>query len=371
MIQTNLENKREYGLDLLRGLSMLFVIVIHFVGHGGLGTAYPSGSVANLVVSWAEIAAYPAVDCFVLLSGYLLCCLPFKLSRIVRTWTAAFFWSVAIQSLFFCLRPETVTTGTALYMLLPVLSETYWFLNAYIVMMLVSPVLNRLLRDMPQWQLRGLLLAALAVFCVAPLLALGNDVFKTQNGYSFTWFLVLYLWGGYIRLYCPKSTVRKNWKPLLGYVVLVTGHLLWMRLTEILIPNIPVSGIFMKYTSVPVFGSALCLLQFFRSVQIPAGSRRAQFLENISPLIFGVCLIHDNPLIQEYLMKGRFCNAGQMSWEGAVLVVSGAVLGIFVLCICLEWLRSLLFRGLRLDCASDRLCRKLTDKIVRLLKGDL
>ena len=181
-MQTKLENNREYGLDLLRGLSMLFVIVIHLVGHGGLGSSYPSASVADLLVSWVEIASYPAVDCFVLLSGYLLCRLPFKLSRIVRTWTAAFFWSVAIQCVFFCLRPETVSPGTMLYMFLPVCSERYWFLNAYIVMMIASPVLNRLLRDMPQWQLRGLLLATLAVFCVAPFFAVGNDIFKTQNG---------------------------------------------------------------------------------------------------------------------------------------------------------------------------------------------
>ena len=66
--------------------------------------------------------------------------------------------------------------------------------------------------DMPKWQLRGILLSCLLIFCVAPILALGSDVFKTQNGYGFTWFLALYLWGGYIRMYTPKLS-RKLYPP--------------------------------------------------------------------------------------------------------------------------------------------------------------
>lgn len=363
------ENHRERGLDILRNLSMLMVITIHIVSHGGLGKAYAPGSVGNWLVSLIEIAAYPAVDCFVLLSGYLLSNLHFKVSRLFKAWLPAVFWSVVIQCIFFMIDRETITPGTVLYMFLPVLSGRYWFLNAYIVMILVSPVLNRLLRDLPRWQMLGFLLVLLAVFCVSPIFSLGNDIFKTQNGYAFPWFVVMYLCGGYIRNYCSKSA--NAWKFLCGYLLFVLSHLLWNKLTAAVIPGIGLSKLFMKYTSIPVFGSALCLLQFFRSVSFSAQDCRSRLFARVSPLVFCVYLIHDHPLIRTHLLQERFILAGQFAWWAVLLWVIGTILGTFLLGLCLEWLRTLLFKSLRIDAFVQQLCEKMTEIVVSLLKGKL
>ena len=368
MHQAKLDNNREYGLDLLRITSMLMIIILHVISHGGLGKAYASGTISGWLISMMEIAAYPAVDCFVLLSGYLLSNLPFKVSRITRVWLPAVFWSIVIQCIFFLINPEMVSPGTILYMFLPVLSGRYWFLNAYVVMILVSPVLNRLLRDMPRWQLSGLLLSLLAVFCVAPIFSLGNDIFKTQNGYAFPWFIVMYLCGGYIRRYCPMSA--NVWKIFLGYLLLVFGHLLWNRLTTAVIPGVGLSNLFTKYTSIPVFGSALCLLQLFRSIKLPANKYWFPIIKKASPLVFGIYLIHDHPLVRVSLLQDMFLLTDHPTYAGLVWMI-GVVLGIFVLCICLEWIRSLLFKLLHVDTAVENLCKKMTEKIASLLKGEL
>ena len=365
----NQEQERECGLDVLRSVSMLMVISIHVIGHGGLRDAYLTGSVGDWIASLAEIAVYPAVDCFVLLSGYLLSALPFKLVRIARSWLSALFWSVVLQSAFFLWYPDTISPGTMLCMFLPVLGERYWFLNAYIAMILVSPVLNRLLRDMPRWQMKGLLLALMAVFCVSPVFALGNDVFKTQNGYSFPWFIVMYLCGGYVRRYCRKS--EKIGLPLMGYLLFVTGHLVWIGTTEAVVPHIGISGLFMKYTSVPVFGSALCLLQFFRSVQYSTKNNLAQLTRRISPLAFGVYLIHDHPLVRESFIKGKFTAVGDIFWVNGILLTTGCILSIYVLCVFMEWLRTKLFKICGIDRALTRLCESITENIKLILKGDL
>ena len=354
------KNNREYGLDIFRSVSMLMVIVIHVIGYGGLREAYAPGSVGDWAVSLAEIAVYPAVDCFVLISGFLLSSLPFKLSRIVRTWLSATFWSILIQCVFFLMNPETISPGTVLYMFLPVLGEKYWFLNAYVVMMLVSPGMNHLLRELPRWKMRGLLLALLAVFCVAPIFAFGKDVFKTQNGNAFPWFIVMYLCGGYVRRYYPAS--QRKGTLLLGYLLLVFGHLLWVQLTEVAIPGMGLSGLFMKYTSLPVFGLALCLLQIFRSVRFSSNNCWIRLAQKISPLVFAVYLIHDHPLVRASCIQGKLANAGQLSWVGGLSLVIGVVLGIFMLCIFLEWLRSLLFQALGVDKAVEKLCGKITEK---------
>lgn len=366
---SKVDNHREYGLDILKVLSMLMVIGIHLVGHGGLGRAYAPGSAGDWVVSLGEIAVFPAVNCFVLVSGYLLSALPFKAFRIVRVWLPAAFWSIVIQCVFFLTDQDSISLGKAVYTFLPVLSGRYWFLNAYIVMLLVSPVLNRLLRDLPRWQMFGFLISLLAIFCVSPIFALGNDVFATQNGYAFPWFLVVYLWGGYIRFHCPKSI--KLWQPLLGYAIFVLAALLWQQFAKAVAPITMLSRLFMTYTSVPVFGAALCLLQLFRSLQFPAQVSGIRFVSALSSLTFGVYLIHYHPLIRATLLQDGFLFAGQLPWFHTLFLSMGMIITIFSLCALLEWLRKTLFQLLRIEDTATRLCDKLTEKAVSFLKGKL
>lgn len=372
MTTTIRNTEREYGLDLLRNLSMAFVIVLHLIGHGGMGDIFPDNTVVGIFVDLANYAVYPAVNCFVLLSGYLLCERPFRLERIAKTWIPAVFWSVTIQCAFFLKNPDSFSVGTAVYMFLPLLNGRYWFLNAYIAMMIFSPALNRILRDMPQWQLRGILLSCVLIFCVAPILALGSDVFKTQNGYGFTWFLALYLWGGYIRMYTPKLNRKQSGYALLGYAVLVVGQLLWVRLTGILSGRLALagqlSGLFLRYTSIPVFGSAICLLLYFRSERFSRSGQLYALLSRVSGLVFAVYLIHDHPLIRETVIQNLFYGIQDSAWYLTLLYSAGIVVIVFLVCVVAEWLRVKLFHILRLDVAVENLCRKLTNQLTLLLK---
>lgn len=70
-----MENKtqRVYGIDLLKALCMLMVVALHILGHGGVlrNTAFASGT---YFVGWGiEIFCHPAVNCFAICTGYLLC----------------------------------------------------------------------------------------------------------------------------------------------------------------------------------------------------------------------------------------------------------------------------------------------------------
>lgn len=372
MINKSGRIKQEYGLDLLRSLSMVFVIVHHLIGHGGLGNIFRDNTAAGTLINLANFAAYPAVDCFVLLSGYLLCERPFRVERIAKVWLPAMFWSVVIQCAFFLKNPDSISAGTVVYMFLPLLNGRYWFLNAYIVMMLFSPALNLILRDMQKWHLRGLLLSCVLLFCVAPMLALGSDVFMIQNGYGFSWFLVLYLWGGYIRLYTPKLNRKQSCYALLGYAVFVAGQLLWVRITGMLSDRLALagqlSGLFLRYTSIPVFGSAVCLLLYFRSERFSEAGRLSGFFSRLSPLVFAVYLIHDHPLIRDAAMQNMFRGIQDSAWYLTLLGAAGMVCVISLFCITAEWLRMKLFHVLRLDTAAEKLCRKLANQLIILLK---
>ena len=64
------KSSRNYGIDLLRVFSIFLVAILHILGHGGaIGT---TTSLWHFSAIWfLEIFAYPAVNCFVLISGFV------------------------------------------------------------------------------------------------------------------------------------------------------------------------------------------------------------------------------------------------------------------------------------------------------------
>ena len=87
-----MKQERDNGLDLLRILCMLMVVCLHAFNHGGLveGTLVPG--TANFYLGNAMFAlCLPAVNCFVMISGYFLCTADFKLKKLVSIWGQAFF----------------------------------------------------------------------------------------------------------------------------------------------------------------------------------------------------------------------------------------------------------------------------------------
>ena len=63
--------ERNYGIDLLRIISMFMVVVLHVVGHGGVLNA-TIGLTLKGEIAWAiEIASYCAVNCYALITGFV------------------------------------------------------------------------------------------------------------------------------------------------------------------------------------------------------------------------------------------------------------------------------------------------------------
>ena len=87
---------RNYGLDLLKALAMLLVVTLHVLGHGGIlyGTKPLS---AHYTLAWAmESLAYPAVDIYVIITGYLYAGRQARAKNIVGLWFQVFFYSMLI-----------------------------------------------------------------------------------------------------------------------------------------------------------------------------------------------------------------------------------------------------------------------------------
>ena len=67
------EQKRHSGFETMRILSMVMIVLMHGIGHGGLGSAAPQGSAAFWIYWLLFILARVSTNCFVMLSASVAC----------------------------------------------------------------------------------------------------------------------------------------------------------------------------------------------------------------------------------------------------------------------------------------------------------
>ena len=143
------EQKRHSGFETMRILSMVMIVLMHGIGHGGLGSAAPQGSAAFWIYWLLFILARVSTNCFVMLSGYYSVGSARGLSgagRLFRIGAQVWFYSM----LTFCVAVKAgavpLSAISLLRALLPLTSNGYWFASAYFLMYLSVPVLKRVVQ---------------------------------------------------------------------------------------------------------------------------------------------------------------------------------------------------------------------------------
>lgn len=360
--------QRNLGIDLLRGLAMFFVIIWHFIGQGGLLEHTEPGSVKFWALSFVQILTVCCVNLYGLTTGYLMCDKPFRLSRVVKLWATTIFWSVVVSCVLFLVFPETRTFEELVSMFLPILRGRYWFFTAYFVVMMVSPVLNLVIRSLTKGQFRLLLAVLFLLFGVIPVGSLGNDVMRISTGHHFSWMVALYIIGGYLRRFAPEEGTKK-W--LAGYFLFAAAHLLY----KLAVTTVGLNGftdLLLTYPSPLVVGESICLFLFFRDTgaKIASDGITGNLIRFAAPGVYSVYVIHVHPRVywnRQILDLFR-------AWDNwNVLVLCAAMIGtavaLFVVCVCLDALRQRLFRGMGIDRTLENLSNRVENK-VRSLLGD-
>ena len=104
--------KRNYGIDLLRMLSMFMVVMLHVLGQGGLLYAVEENSVKYWILWFLEMACFCAANCFALISGYVMYQSRVKISKALLLWLQVAFYTIGAAAAVFILKPEAVGLGT-------------------------------------------------------------------------------------------------------------------------------------------------------------------------------------------------------------------------------------------------------------------
>ncbi len=361
-----MEKTRNYGIDLLRMVAMYMVVVLHILGQGAGGGLNGELSV-NYGVAWfLETAAYCAVNCYALISGYVGVESRVRYTNLAVLWLRVAFYTVGITAVFAVVMPEAVGLRTVVKAFLPVMGKSYWYFTSYAFLFFCIPMLNLAVQRLSKGRIRAVLLSLLGLYSVLQTIF---HVTPFGGGYDVLWLGILYLLGAYIRKYgfLEKITAGKAFLGYFAMVLLAWLSKLALKWAAWAIFHVEKQGsVFVTYYSPLILGAAVFLLLLFRRVRLPAwGVRVVKFF---SPLAFSVYLIHTNPLVWTYWMKDRFAAFASMPAPLLVVAVLGTAVAIYLCCSLLDFLRELLFRVLKI---KERLGR-LEDRWItpRLYEGE-
>lgn len=358
---------RNPNFEVLRVVAMLMVVYLHAFNFGGV-LALPIGVVSSATyhtVWYLEAACYLSVNIFVMISSYFMVTSRFRLARMGKVWLTTLFYSVAVGLVMTRITHEPFSRTW----LMPFTGGIYWYVTAYLLLCLASPFLNRLIRSMDQRTHLLLLFVLAAMFVVLPTLAgkYASDEVNLNNGYSLGWFVVLYFFGAYYRLYRKPAKRAGIYFALylaLSLATLALNFWVFPWLQRVAGLEFPRWSAY-QYNSVTVFGATLCLFTAFHSLPFNPRAKLVRFAMALAPFTFAVYIIHTHPsailkMWDTVLQIQRFYTS---PWLLPMILVGVPVL--FLLLCAVDFVRDRLFTLLHINQGFERVC----DALERRLRG--
>lgn len=337
---------RNYGIDLLRLISMLYVVILHILGHGGVLNRAVEGTVQYQVSWFIEIWAYCAVDIFAIISGYVGFSETrkrYNYANYLVMWIQVVTYGAAIVILLQLVNPNLVSKKDLLSMFFPVSNNCYWYFTAYTGLFLVIPLINEALRQFSQNALKMLFVILLLVFSVFDNMA---GRFALEKGYSVAWLTVLYILGAIIR----KCDIGKRFSAsaaFAGIVLCCVVSWIWkMYGFEINVMSIKINkDLFVSYLSPTTVFTAILYVILFSKIQLRFITQK--ILSFAAPGAFAVYLLNDHRFARQYLINERFLYLAESSVWNIFVHTLGIALTYLVVAVVVDHMRQKVFSILK------------------------
>ena len=339
--------KRIASIELLRILAMMMVVMLHYLSKGELLTPLTEEFGTGAYVTWLlEAFSIVAVNVYMLISGYFLVESGFKVGRLAELVCQVLFYSLLIPPILMALgllKPEQLTVYRLQY-LFPNQMSHYWFITAYVIMYLLSPVLAAGARQLSQRRLRNMILLLLLFFSVSKsVLPVKLEI--DSEGYDGLWFVCVFLVAAYMRLYgIPFLQEGKRAAMCyLGSCVLIYGLTLGVRLVYLRTGRL---GNFIhapyEYNHILNLFAAISLFYAFSGWKLSGETLIGKVILRVAPYTLGVYLLHEH--IELRMLWPQWLGATlQCSSWALVPRAFGSVLLVFIVGILVDMVRGALF----------------------------
>ncbi len=344
------KTERNYGIDLLRIVSMLFVVALHTLNQGGILNNTEPFSFKYFFVYFLYIAAFCAVNCYGLITGYVgYSSSKHKYSNIINLYLQTSFYALLSVILYLCFKPENINIESLLDIVFPFLIESYWYFGAYFAMFFFIPIINKGIQACEKKYL-DMFVAFILLFFSVFSTVIARNYYDLERGYTFFWLVILYILGAYIKKYEIDKKISSI-KCLALYLLMVVAtlglKLAWEYYGLKETGEFEVKGgLFICYISLPILLCAIALLMLFAKLNVKGVLKK--IVKVSSPLAFGVYLCHSSEFFWGEILNGLFSGIVKLNTVLYIFGVIGAILSVYLVSMVIEFIRSKLFELCRI-----------------------
>lgn len=283
IISQDIKRVRQTNVELCRVVCMLLVLLVHTTyAIFGPPSQWDSMKIGIITLNSFSIIG---VNVFVLITGYFST--RFSLRSILKLVYICFFYAVLIGALRYVLG-DTFSIRDIVFV-----SNSNWFISAYIGLCVVSPVLNKFVENCNKKNFFYTILSLIVLqvwYEIVPKL-----ISDFSNGYSILSFCVIYLIGRYIKIYGVADVIRNN-----SFKIYVAISLLSTILTIIFTKAGFHADYFnayiTKYNNPLIILSSVCFFLTFISINISYTS----IVNHLAKSCIAVLIVHTTPFINRY-----------------------------------------------------------------------
>lgn len=320
-------DKRNHGIDLLRSLLMLFIIIGHLFAHTGIRNQLDFLS-SKWMVTWTlQSITVCAVNCFVIITGYYMFQKAYDLFRLIKLWSKVVFYSILLSAVLFGMKVIPFSIGSLLDAFFPVFRCEYWFFTMFILLYLMIPFLNAGLNKMTKKMHGILLLIVLLFFYIEPLFSVVFYEYDVTEGFSITAFVTIYIVGAYL---ARCNDLKKEYCVcllILSCVIMLCSKIL----LEIIVSKYNLSfgtGLLYHNNSVFVLLNAVLLFELFKQLDFKRMINKV--IVWINPSVFAVYLLHEKPAVRKLIWNSQLLDVlRECSLVYFCLIIVGIGLSVF------------------------------------------
>ena len=262
---------------------MFMVVMGHFMQHGIMLRSYTfplQSGVNSIYPVFIYALCVCAVNTFVLISGYFS--IRPKITSFLKLYFIVAFYACATYAVHMYINGIHINRWLLYNTLMPFglwkTSTEWWFMPNYLILYLLSPILNKAIDSMSKRELQiSLVLFSIIIFYFGWYRNMG----WAQDGYNFIQFVFLYFVGRYLFLYTIPSK-RSYW--------LIIGWLLGAVLVS-MVRNAD------AYNSPYCVFMAICIFVIFRNIPI----KNNAIINWFSASALSIYLLHDVGYFRDFL----------------------------------------------------------------------
>lgn len=306
--------ERNLNIELCRIFAMFIIVLNHFAGYivDLQPGVFENSDLWRVFLRFMNFGGKIGVNVFVIITGYFMVRSKFKLRKLFAMWTEVLTFSVGIYIISLLLGIVEFSLKDLVIAVMPVSFNCYWFFTVYIVLYILSPIINKLINAMNKRELWCVAIGGFAVFCLWPTIVM-RDIFHSE----LLWFIYLYIVGGGLR----NCTSRVQTQKSSLYFILMVINILFVQVTTVLIDYSPTLYsifddilYFRNMNIVTGFSCSVLIFLFFRSLKLD-GVRCRKTILFFSTSAFAVYLLHMNHYIYKLIWTDLFqCSLYLEKW---------------------------------------------------------